>query len=85
MIEFDEKILQKLQSAKQKYDDINQKLLLEEVLIDSKLTINLQKQRAKLEPLVTEFENLKSQEQELQNLTNDEQVAFANEVGVRSG
>ena len=80
MIEFDEKILQKLQSAKQKYDDINQKLLLEEVLIDSKLTINLQKQRAKLEPLVTEFENLKSQEQELQNLTNDEQVAFANEV-----
>lgn len=61
-MKFDKETIFRLEDCLKKYDEINQKLSYEEVLLDEKLTIRLEKEKKALEPIIEKYQTLKKLE-----------------------
>lgn len=79
-MDFDENIVSQLECQKKQLKLIENDLLLEEVLLDQKLTARLEKQKAQLYPIVKKYNDLLDAERQISNLSQSEINQFESEV-----
>ena len=77
---FDDLLITQLDDYKNRLEKINFDLSLEEVLLDQKLSIKLEKEKNQITPIVEKYQQLVKMQQQLKNLSENEKQKLQNEV-----
>ena len=76
----DKNLIAKLDRIKEEYNGIQKDLTFEEVLLDKKLTMSLQKRSRKLLPIIQKYDEIEQIDSQMEGLSSEEKNLFEKEI-----